>query len=178
MRRLAHRFAVSSLLLVATAVVPAGAGAASCSGADRDPSALGQEATAHVTLCLLNQQRRAHGLARLRGDAKLRRAANSHAGDMVAKHYFDHTSKSGASFVTRIKRTGWTKSRRSWTVGENLGYGTGSYATPREMVKGWMQSAGHRANILARSFSMIGIGVANGAPTGDAGATYTTDFGG
>ena len=41
-----------------------------------------------------------------------------------------------------------------------------------------MHSAGHRANILAREFRMIGIGVANGAPTGDRGATYATDFGG
>ena len=97
---------------------------------------------------------------------------------MVAKRYFDHTSKSGASFVTRIKRTGWTKSRRSWTVGENIGYGEGSLGTPREMVKAWMHSSGHRQNILARQFKMIGIGVADGAPTGGGGATYATDFGG
>ena len=97
---------------------------------------------------------------------------------MVAQHYFDHTSKSGASFVTRIKRTGWTRTRRSWTVGENIGYGSGSLATPREMVRAWMNSAGHRQNILARQFKVIGIGVANGAPTGGGGATYATDFGG
>jgi uncharacterized protein YkwD len=97
---------------------------------------------------------------------------------MVAKHYFDHNSKSGATFVTRIKRTGWTRSRRSWTLGENIGYGSGSYATPRAMVRGWMNSSGHRANILRRQFRMIGIGVANGAPTGGSGATYATDFGG
>ena len=54
---------------------------------------------------------------------------------MVAKRYFAHDSKSGATFLTRIKRTGWTRSRRSWTVGENIGYGTGSYATPRAMVR-------------------------------------------
>jgi uncharacterized protein YkwD len=179
MRRIALRLAVSSLLALTAAVgVPSVAGAAGCSGADRSPSALGQAATVHVTLCLLNRERRAHGLRKLRADAKLRRAAHGHAGDMVAKHYFDHTSKSGASFVTRIKRTGWTRSRRSWTVGENLGYGTGSYATPRQMVKNWMNSAGHRANILARQFKMIGVGVANGAPTGGSGATYATDFGG
>jgi uncharacterized protein YkwD len=179
MRRTAQRLAASSLLvLAATAGAPAVASAKGCSGADADPASLGQAATARITLCLLNRERASHGLRRLRADAKLRRAADGHAGDMVAKHYFDHTSKSGASFVTRIKRTGWTKSRRSWTVGENIGYGSGSLATPREMVKGWMHSSGHRANILARSFKMIGIGVANGAPTGGSGATYATDFGG
>ena len=178
MRRNAQLLAVSSLLALVAAGAPAAANASGCSGADSDPASLGQAKTAHTTLCLLNHERKIRGLRKLRHDAKLSRAAAGHAGDMVAKHYFDHTSKSGASFVTRIKRTGWTKSRRSWTVGENIGYGSGSLATPREMVKAWMQSAGHRQNILARQFKMIGIGVANGAPTGDGGATYATDFGG
>ena len=179
MRRTAQRLAVTSLLaLAAAAGAPAAASAKGCSGADSDPAVLGQAATARITLCLLNRERSSHGLRKLRADGKLRRAAGGHSNDMVAKRYFDHTSKSGASFVTRIKRTGWTKSRRSWTVGENIGYGSGSLATPREMVKGWMNSSGHRANILARQFKLIGIGVANGAPSGGSGATYTTDFGG
>ena len=46
------------------------------------------------------------------------------------------------------------------------------------MVRAWMNSAGHRANILSRSFKQIGIGIANGAPNGGSGATYATDFGG
>ncbi len=46
------------------------------------------------------------------------------------------------------------------------------------MVRGWMNSAGHRANILSRQFRLIGIGIANGRPTGGGGATYATDFGG
>lgn len=179
MRRTAQRLAVTSLLALTAAVAaPSVAGAASCSGADRSPAALGQSATIRTTLCLLNKERASRGLSKLRADSKLRRAADGHAGDMVAKHYFDHDSKSGATFVTRIKRTGWTRARRSWTVGENIGYGSGSLATPKSMVKGWMHSSGHRANILARQFRMIGIGVANGAPTGDSGATYATDFGG
>jgi uncharacterized protein YkwD len=179
MRRTAQRFAVTSLLALTAAVAaPSAASAGSCSGADSDPAAIGQAATARVTLCLLNKERSARGLRKLRSDSKLRRAADGHAGDMVAQRYFDHDSKSGATFVTRIKRTGWTRARRSWTVGENIGYGSGSLATARQMVKGWMHSSGHRANILARQFKMIGIGVANGAPTGGSGATYATDFGG
>ena len=179
MRRIAQRLACSSLLvLAATAGAPAIASAKGCSGADSDPASLGQSQTVRTTLCLLNHERSIRGLRKFRHDARLSRAAAGHAGDMVAQHYFDHTSKSGASFVTRIKRTGWTKSRRSWTVGENIGYGEGSLGTPREIVKAWMHSAGHRQNILARQFKMIGIGVANGSPTGGGGATYATDFGG
>jgi uncharacterized protein YkwD len=179
MRRNAQRLAVSSLLaLAAAAGAPAAANARGCAGADSDPVSLGQSRTAHTTLCLLNRERAIRGLRKFRRDPRLGRAAARHAGDMVAQHYFDHTSKSGASFVTRIKRTGWTKSRRSWTVGENIGYGEGALGTPREMVKAWMHSAGHRQNILARQFKLIGIGVADGAPTGGVGATYATDFGG
>ncbi len=179
MRRIAARFTVMSLFAVAAAAaVPTMAQADGCSGADRSPSELGRRATARTTLCLLNRERSAHGVRALQMDGKLGRAARGHAGDMVAKRYFAHDSKSGASFLARIKRTGWTRSRRSWTVGENIGYGTGSYATPRAIVRGWMRSTGHRNNILSRSFEEIGIGVANGAPTGDSGATYATDFGG
>jgi uncharacterized protein YkwD len=179
MRRTAQRLAVTSLLALTGAIAaPSVAAAGSCSGADHSPATLGESGTARVTLCLLNRERASNGLRNLRSDVRLRRAADRHAGDMVARRYFAHDSKSGASFVTRIKRTGWTRSRRSWTVGENIGYGSGSLATPRLMVRGWMNSAGHRKNILARHFRVIGVGVAKGAPTGGSGATYATDFGG
>lgn len=178
MRRL-RTFAVSSLLAVSAAVaVPAASNAADCKGADTVPSAAGAARSSLATLCLLNEHRRARGLSALRADTKLKRAASGHARDMVAKRYFDHDSKSGANFATRIKKTGWTKARHSYTMGENIGWVGGSLATPREMVKDWMNSAGHRANILARQFRFIGIGVADGAPNGDSGATYATDFGG
>ena len=177
MRRIAQRLAVSSLLAF-TGAVAAPSVAAACSGADSSPSSLGEAGTARATLCLLNEERASRGLRKLRSDARLRRAADRHARDMVARRYFAHESKSGASFVTRIKRTGWTRSRRSWQVGENIGYGSGSLATPRSMVRGWMNSAGHRDNILARQFRLIGIGIANGCPTGGGGTTYATDFGG
>jgi uncharacterized protein YkwD len=171
-----HQLVCSSLLaLAATAAAPAIAQA--CSGADSTPAQLGSRA-GRVTLCLLNRERASRGIRALRSDGKLARAARGHARDMVARRYFSHDSRSGASFATRIKRTGWTRSRRSWTVGENIGWGGGSLSTPREMVRAWMNSSGHRANILSRAFDEIGIGIANGAPTGGNGATYATDFGG
>jgi uncharacterized protein YkwD len=176
MRRIS-RLAVSSLLaLSAAGAAPAIANA--CTGANTTPSRMSAGAAKRATLCVLNRERRAHGLRALRLDRKLGRAARGHARDMVAKRYFAHDSRSGASFATRIKRTGWTRSRRSWTVGENIGWGGGSLATPASMVRGWMNSAGHRANILSRSFRLIGIGIAKGTPSGGAGATYATDFGG
>jgi uncharacterized protein YkwD len=174
-----RRLVVSlSLAVSAFIAAPGAAQASGCSGADHAPAAMSASAANHATLCLLNQQRRAHGLPSLRNDGRLGRAASGHAHDMVNQHFFDHNSPNGATFASRIKHTGWTKSRRSYTIGENIGWGGGELATPRAMVKAWMHSAGHRANILSRAFRMIGIGVAGAAPSGDDGATYATDFGG
>jgi uncharacterized protein YkwD len=179
MRRIAARFAISSLLAVtAVSAAPALAGAAACSGAGSSPAKLGRAAVTRTTLCLLNQQRAAHHLRALRLDGKLGKAARGHAGAMVRQHFFAHNSRNGTPFDARIKRTGWMKSRRAYTVGENIGYGSGSLASPRAMVAAWMRSAPHRANILSGRFRLIGIGVANGSPTGGGGATYATDFGG
>jgi uncharacterized protein YkwD len=174
-----RRFVVSlSLAVSAFIAAPGAAQAGGCSGADTAPAAMSAPAANHATLCLLNQQRRAHGLRSLHADGRLGRAAAGHAHNMVNQHFFDHNSPDGGTFASRIKRTGWTKSRRSYTIGENIGWGGGELATPRAMVRAWMHSAGHRANILSRSFRMIGIGIAGAAPSGGDGATYATDFGG
>jgi uncharacterized protein YkwD len=178
MRRIRQLVCLSLLALTAIGAAPAIANAASCSGAAGSPAQLGSSKAKRVTLCLLNRERRAHGLRPLRSNSKLARAARSHARDMVAQRYFSHDSRNGASFSARIKRTGWTRARRSYTMGENIGWGGGALSTPRAMVRGWMNSAGHKANILAREFRFIGIGIADGAPNGGSGATYATDFGG
>jgi uncharacterized protein YkwD len=173
-----RKLIVSSVIAVSALAAAPVASQAACSGANRAPAALGSSAANHTTLCLLNAQRRAHGLHALRMDGKLGRAAAGHAHDMVNRHFFDHNSPSGSTFASRIKHTGWTHSRRAYIIGENIGWGGGTLATPRSMVSAWMHSAGHRANILSRSFRMVGIGIANGAPAGGSGATYATDFGG
>jgi uncharacterized protein YkwD len=177
MRRI-RQLAVSSLLaLTAVGAAPAMASAA-CPAATRTPAAMGADRATHATLCLLNRERARRGLGRLQLDRKLSRAARGHAGDMVARHFFSHASLDGATFAARIARTGWTRSRGSYTLGENLGWGAGPMSSPRAIVRAWMTSAGHRANILAPEFRAIGIGIAIGAPTGGSGATYTTDFAG
>jgi len=158
--------------LALAVVVPASADAATCRGATRTPQRLGESGVRHATLCLLNQQRRAHGLRTLRADTGLAKAALGHSKDMVAHRYFAHESRSGAAFTARMPRS------RFHILGENIGWGSGPFATPRALVQAWMHSAGHRANILQRRYRAIGIGVAFGAPVGGSGATYSTDFGG
>jgi len=130
------------------------------------------------TLCLINVERSARDLRPLRLDRRLSTAARRHSRDMVAKQYFAHDSRSGARFSARIARTGWMSGRGAWSVGENLGWGSGTLATPRAVVAAWMKSTGHRRNILSAKFRVIGIGIALRTPMGNAaGATYTTDFG-
>ena len=98
---------------------------------------------------------------------------------MNRRNYFDHTSRGGSSFVDRIKRAGYLRGARSWSVGENLAWGSGSHATARSIVRAWMNSPGHRANILNGRFREIGIGITRGAPVPGVhnGATYATSFG-
>ena len=176
-RRLCRLLALPVVL--AAVATPATASAATCRGADSSPAKLGETGVRHATLCLLNQQRATHGLPALRADHRLAKAALGHSKDMVAHGYFAHESRSGAPFSARIARTGWTRSRHRYILGENIGWGSGDLATPRAMVRGWMHSAPHRANILERRYRVIGIGVAFGIPVdGSGGATYSTDFGG
>ena len=180
-RRRSVRLAASILTVGAALAGPASAvaPAANCAAADRSPTALTGPGVRHAVLCVLNQERTARGLGRLRHDRRLGKAALRHSREMVSGHYFAHDSRSGASFADRIQRTGWTRGRRCWAVGENLAWGAGPLATPRAIAAAWMRSPGHRRNILDGRFHQIGIGVVRAAPLGGArdGATYTTDFG-
>jgi uncharacterized protein YkwD len=150
-----------------------------CPNADVVPSAGNLAAIRGAILCLHNQVRAAHGLSQLGTDATLRRVAAGHSADMVGADYFEHTTPRGVTMVDRIKGSGYVRPNRSWLIGENLEWGTGSLATPRGAMKAWMNSPDHRANILQRGYRELGVGVALGTPRPGlaSGATYTVDFG-
>ena len=157
-----------------------GSAGTSCSGGDLKPEESNVGQVRRTTFCLLNVERGVRGIGRMRMNPRLSKAALAHAKDMVSKTYFAHDSRSGASFLDRIKRQGYLNGGSQWTVGENIAWGSGSRSTPREIVDGWMHSPPHRANILNRRFREIGIGIAIGAPVrgiGSSAATYNTDFG-
>ena len=161
-------------------LLPAAPAAASaCANASAVPSSVGASAAKRMTLCVLNQERAEHGLRPLRANARLERAARRHSSDMVVSNFFSHSSRNGAGSAARIRRAGYLSGARGWMVGENIGWGEASLASPASMVRMWMNSPGHRANILRGAFRDIGIGIAAGTPeTGGAeGATYTTNFG-
>jgi uncharacterized protein YkwD len=137
----------------------------------------------NATLCLLNRIRARAGLPPLHLNRRLTRAARGHSREMVRRHYFGHASARGASPFQRMFAVRYVPRRASWSLAENIAWGGGSLAQPLAIVRAWMHSPPHRANILSRRYRDIGIGIAPGFPlrsrrlAGLAGATYTTDFG-
>jgi uncharacterized protein YkwD len=169
-------------LLLGAALAPANVGAhpSACSSAhvavvSRATVRQAQEAT----LCLLNRARAQAGLPPLRLNRRLSKAASGHSHEMVRHHYFAHESANGRSAFDRIFAVHYVPRHANWSLGENIGWGSATLAQPVALVRMWMHSPPHRANILSRRFRDIGIGITPGTPRrhGRRGATYTTDFG-
>ena len=153
----------------------AGVLSTNCPGADLVPASPTRTAARIATACLINEVRAKAGLRSLATLRILRRIAAGHSRDMVDRHYFDHTEPSGATLASRLRSVGW-----NGPAGENIGYGTFFFASPRSMMWLWMHSSGHRANILDPDWRYVGVAIALGAPTetGNPAATYTVDFAG
>ncbi|MFE5034640.1 CAP domain-containing protein [Streptomyces sp. NPDC056683] len=116
---------------------------------------------------LTNRERTRAGLRPLAADPQLAAAAQAYSTDMATRDFYSHTSPEGTQPWDRAAAAG---SRRR-TIGENIACGQRSAA---EVVEGWMNSPGHRANILKPDFTHIGVGFAGG---GRAGTYWTQLFG-
>jgi uncharacterized protein YkwD len=157
-------------LAVSAFAFPAGATAA-------PPCRVDQPASTE-TLCWLNAARAAHGRAALRRDPRLEQAAEQHSRDMVASGYFEHDTRGGGDFTSRIAATGWMRRHPEWRVGETLAWGSGALAAPAAIVQAWLNSPPHRRILFSARFNVVGIGVAPGTPTSvPDGVTATADFG-
>jgi uncharacterized protein YkwD len=109
---------------------------------------------------LVNARRIEHGLRPLRLHAAVHRAAQNHSRDQARMQLMTHTGSDGSSCGDRLTRQGYRWS--AW--GENVAMG---YPTARAVVRAWMHSAGHRANILNARFRHVGVGLswsADGTP--------------
>lgn len=122
--------------------------------------------TVDQVVALVNKERAKAGCSPLAEDPQLQKAAQGHSDDMAARHFFDHTNPDGADPGQRITAAGYRWS----TYGENIAQGQ---QTAASVMQSWMNSPGHRANILNCSFKDIGVGVHKG--TG--GPWWTQDFG-
>jgi uncharacterized protein YkwD len=172
------RAALGALLSTVVLAVPAAepAEAAGCAYAAvpaSSPHARG------AVLCLVNGERARRGLRPLHANGRLAGVARRQARDLVRFHFVGHTSPRRGSLRRRVARSGFTRGRQGWTAGENLAMGSGRVASPRRIVRAWMASPGHRANILRRAFTSAGLGAARGMPTGGRrGRTVVMTFGG
>jgi uncharacterized protein YkwD len=155
-----------------------GAGDA-CANAALQPDRSNLATVAEATLCLLNGERADRGLATLRFDSRLQRVALAHGSDMVRHLYFSHSGRDGSQPSERIRASGYLTNGGRWRVGENLAWGTGELASPKAIMAAWMNSAGHRANILQPAYREVGFGVLAGNPASrdSGGATFVTEFG-
>jgi uncharacterized protein YkwD len=171
------------LALVALPSGTAAAGARSCPGAGSIPTARTLDDARDATVCLVNRERTKRGLRALRTNGTLQSSATAYARDMVRREFFAHVSPNGETLTQRIKDdTRYLAEARGWQIGENLAWGTGTLATPGQIVAGWMASPPHRANILNAGFREMGMGIALGAPVAGAtaasgAATYANQFG-
>jgi uncharacterized protein YkwD len=150
------------------------------SDAGRPASELSRGRIRELIFCLHNERRAAHGLPALQYETRLQTAAQRHAADMVERRFFAHETPEGLGPEDRALNAGYPT--RQYSSGENLAWGTGSEASPVEVVDGWMHSRGHRENILRDAFTHMGVGVTVGVPDEPGaslpGATYAVSFGG
>jgi uncharacterized protein YkwD len=183
MREPAPLVGLALLAVAATlsASVPAPARSSACGRfAVTDAHKLSRVQARRSIGCLLNRARRRHGVKRLRASGRLERAAQRHTDYMRRHRCFSHECPGEPSFLARLMRVDYLiGGLRRWKVGENIGWGAGRHGTPRAIVRAWMHSPAHRANILDRDYRQLGIGFAPGSPRGKrrSGGTFTTDFG-
>jgi uncharacterized protein YkwD len=114
------------------------------------PAALGAE---EQVLALVNAQRAAAGCGALAGDAALASVARAHSADMRDRGFFDHVNPDGLDPFDRAERAGLS------ARAENIASGQQDAAT---VMDAWMNSAGHRANILNCRLTRLGVGMADG----------------
>ena len=152
---LSHRMLALLSLLLLTVKIAAVAVVAVGPVVNVDASAI----TSGTVTSLANAARVEGGLEKLTSNGLLASAAQAKANDMLAKQYFSHNTPSGETPWTFIKAVGYSYV----TAGENLAI---DFSEAESVQSAWMNSPGHRANIMNKSFQEIGIGIAKGMYNG------------
>jgi uncharacterized protein YkwD len=135
---------------------------------------LSAEQQTSVALCMTNYARGMNGLAPLKANAQLGRAAAQKSIDIIGCDEFSHYA-CGRNFYFWAQKFGYLKG--CWKVAENIAWGTGTYATVRSIVTLWLESTEHHENILG-PYKETGIGLRVGQLEGYSGAAvWTQTFG-
>lgn len=144
---------------------PSGGGTSSGGSGGSGGSSSGSSGPEAAVVSLTNAERAEAGCKPLRIDQRLVTSARRHSADMAANDYFSHTSQNGDSPWKRMEDAGYPS-----PGAENIAKG---YPTPAAVMEGWMNSPGHRANILNCDLRAIGVGKASGS----GGPLWTQNFG-
>jgi uncharacterized protein YkwD len=169
-----------ALVATGTLVASASASAADCGPVDTQVTGLSEAQMESSITCLINDERSSNGLPPVAPNGDLRQAALSHSNEMISQSYFEHTSPAGVTFMDRIEATGYMRGARTWTVGENLVWGTGPLSTPQALVTAWMNSPPHRENLLRPTFRELGVAAVQGTPQTESdmtGVTVSSEYG-
>ena len=122
---------------------------------------------------LINQERQDRGLSPLSKNASLRQAARRHSQDMACNDHFKHTGTDGSNLASRLSDAGYSY---SWAA-ENIAASSSQSFSPQAVVNMWMNSSGHRQNILSSRAKHIGVGFRYVNNNQGFDAYYTADFG-
>ena len=114
---------------------------------------------AKQVLILTNNERAQHGLKALKWDDSLAKLAKLHCQDMIERNFFSHNNPDGETPFDRMKKAGILY----WSAGENIA--AGQYS-PEAVVESWMNSEGHKKNILNPDFAYLGVSVVKGGNYG------------
>jgi uncharacterized protein YkwD len=151
-----------------------------CPGANLIPTSANAPAVDAATLCLIDNLRSAYRLGPLRANRELQSVATTQVKDMVDWNYFADDRPPEQTPASLIAATRYPAHSASLSTGQNIGWGTGVYATPAQMVAAWMASPPHREIILIGAYREAGVGVAPAVPSVLAqslpGATYAIEF--
>jgi uncharacterized protein YkwD len=153
---------------------PSRSTAGRCPLADATPEQASARRLAGALRCLVNRQRRRRGVAPLHNAPALDRVARRFAEDMRRRGYFSHVSPDGRRLRDRVRSVGLQAS------GEVLAWGCGQLATPAAALRAWVASPAHRRLILSHRYTIIGAGMADGAPAlacGPAASTSVVQLG-
>ncbi|HEY8779415.1 MAG TPA: CAP domain-containing protein [Solirubrobacterales bacterium] len=138
----------------------------SCVGVD-DPNA--PIAAQEVAMeCMVNFARQEAGLPKLADSRRLDGSADNKAADILRCNQFSHEA-CGRDFLFWFRRADYLSSR-CWWAGENLAWGSGSLGTVRSVMKAWLHSPSHRANLLGAEYDEFGISLRVGALGGSSSA--------
>jgi uncharacterized protein YkwD len=171
--------AIAAILLFAA---QAPAATTACVDADLQADPETELRVQEAIRCIVNEYRVAARLKPLSASTHLRRSATAHSRDMVTNHYLAHQGDGRPPLLTRVRRAGYFTGTATALFSENIGIAPMGGATARSLVRAWLLSPGHAANIYYPPFRDLGVGSTFAAPDSafypaHSAWVVTTDFG-